>query len=80
MKEAITESRELLINLFDAYTRGLEEYAGAPHGADYAGHHIEMFSGASRYQLHEMAKMLRREILKLDKIVMGRDQDESLGR
>lgn len=51
--------------------RNIEAGADDGYGSMLAGYEFGMNVGASDTQLHEAAKMLRREILNLDKMLGG---------
>lgn len=76
MKDGIKQRRAYLMDMVDRYTRGVNIYCNAAHGNDMAGHYINPVDGASKYQLHEQAKAIRREVLALDKLIMSFDRDE----
>lgn len=84
MKQGIRQRTELLRNLVDSYTRGVAEFCEHGFYDDYGNSTIDRNSGATRNQLHETAKMIRREVLKLDKDIQRTyetDEDtKGLGR
>lgn len=69
MKQGIMERLALIRSLVDAYTRAVEEFAEHDYDTDRANDTIDRNSGCTRGQLHEQAKMIRREILNIDKDV-----------
>lgn len=84
MKNGIRERTEFIRNLVDAYTRSVSEFCEHDFLDDYGNSTIDRNSGATRQQLHEQAKMIRREVLKIDKDIQRQhetDEDtEGLGR
>lgn len=76
MKQGIKERTELIRNLVDAYTRSVEEFCKHEFLDDYGNSTIDRNSGATRNQLHEQSKLIRREVLKLDKDIQRQHETE----
>lgn len=76
MKDGIKQRRAYLMDMVDRYTRGVNIYCNYNHHEDACGCKINPTDGASKYQLHEQAKAIRREVLALDKLIMSYSQEE----
>lgn len=63
--------RTLAVRYLELSERNIESRAENGHGSMLEGYEFGRNVGASGTQLHEAAKMLRREILNLDKMLGG---------
>lgn len=71
-KREIEELTNFTDELYDRFKKCALEFCEYPSSEDSAGNRIDRNSGACRQQLHEHAKMLRREILKIDKLIYNK--------
>ena len=79
MKQAIKDRIDLIKNITDSFTRSVSHFCEYSYGDDAGNWSIDRNSGATRQQIHELAKMIRREVLALDKDVQKHYESGSDG-